>query len=250
VRESFAAPYLQIKQRILRQIADGSLKPGTRVPSENELVAKLKVARMTANRALRELADEGIVVRVAGVGTFVSDQRAHTHPLLVRSIADEIHERGHTHRMRLVTKETVDASPEIAARCGVPAGSRLNHTLIVHYEGDLPLQVEDRYVNPRVIPGYLSNDFSRVTPHDFLMQVAPLLRAEHTVRAVTPDARTRRLLDLPAHAACLLILRRTWSDGRVATIADLYHPGSRYELTAAFAAPAPHPLGREGGYQR
>ncbi len=55
MRESFAAPYLQIKRRILRQIADGSLKPGTRVPSENELVAKLKVARMTANRALREL---------------------------------------------------------------------------------------------------------------------------------------------------------------------------------------------------
>jgi len=94
--------------------------------------------------------------------------------------------------------------------------------------------VEDRYVNPTVAPGYLRNDFSRTTPHEFLMQVAPLQRVEHTVRAIVPERRIRRMLKLEAGDACLLIMRRTWTHGRVASVADLYHPGSRYELAGAF----------------
>jgi GntR family transcriptional regulator, histidine utilization repressor len=92
--------------------------------------------------------------------------------------------------------------------------------------------VEERYVNPLVAPGYLHNDFSRITPHEFLIGVAPLQRAEHTVRALVPERRIRRLLKLKSGEACLLILRRTFSNGRIASVADLYHPGSRYELAA------------------
>jgi GntR family histidine utilization transcriptional repressor len=83
-----------------------------------------------------------------------------------------------------------------------------------------------------VAPGYLRNDFTRVTPHEFLIRVAPLQRAEHIVRALLPERRIRRLLKLGADEACLLILRRTFSHGRIASIAALYHPGSRYELAA------------------
>jgi GntR family histidine utilization transcriptional repressor len=103
---------------------------------------------------------------------------------------------------------------------------------MTHFEDGTPLQVEDRYVNPQVAPGYRDNDFSRLTPHEFLIRVAPLQRAEHTVRALVPEQRIRRLLKLKSGEACLLILRRTFSNGRIASVADLYHPGSRYELAA------------------
>ncbi|HET9331929.1 MAG TPA: GntR family transcriptional regulator, partial [Steroidobacteraceae bacterium] len=62
--------YQQVKHFILDRIAGGSLRAGERVPSENELTRTLTVSRMTANRALRELAEDGVLVRVAGVGTF------------------------------------------------------------------------------------------------------------------------------------------------------------------------------------
>jgi GntR family histidine utilization transcriptional repressor len=230
------ARYLQVKQYILRQISDGNLRAGERVLSENELVRELDVARMTANRALRELAADGVLVRVAGVGTFVAEQRVHAHPLEVRNIADEIRSRGHDYEARIVSIGSVTASREIGERCGVSAGARLDHSLLIHCEGGTALQVEDRYVNPTVVPGYLRNDFTRTTPHEFLMQAAPLQRAEHTVRAIIPDGRIRRMLKLDATDACLLIRRRTWASGRIASVADLYHPGSRYELTGSFQA--------------
>jgi GntR family transcriptional regulator, histidine utilization repressor len=230
-----AARYLQVKQYILDRISGGLLRAGERVPSENELVRELEVARMTANRALRELAADGVLVRVAGVGTFVAEQRVHAHPLEVRNIADEIRSRGRDYEAKVVVLDSVSASGDICERCGVTAGARLDHSLLIHFEGGIPLQVEDRYVNPTIVPGYLRNDFTRITPHEFLMQAAPLQRAEHTVRALIPDGRIRRMLKLDPSDACLLIRRRTWAGGRIATVADLYHPGSRYELSGAFS---------------
>ncbi|MGH8265825.1 MAG: histidine utilization repressor, partial [Steroidobacteraceae bacterium] len=224
--------YLQVKDFILAQIAGGTLRAGERVPSENQLTRTLTVSRMTANRALRELAADGVLVRVAGVGTFVAEQRVHAHPLEVRNIADEIRARGHEHRVRIVALDSVSAPRELAARCGLRPGTPLDHSLLVHFEDGAPLQVEERFVNPQVAPGYLHNDFSRTTSHEFLVRVAPLQRAEHTVRALVPQRRIRRLLQLADGEACLLIMRRTFSHGRIASVADLYHPGSRYELAA------------------
>jgi len=234
------ARYLQVKQFVLSQISAGTLAVGDRVPSENELVRELDVSRMTANRALRELAADGVLVRVAGVGTFVAEQRAQAHPLEVRNIADEIRARGHEHVAKVVFHGPVTATRDLAERCGVAPGAKLDHTLLIHFESGLPLQVEDRYVNPTVVPGYLQNDFATITPHQYLMQAAPLQRAEHTVRAVMPETRIRRMLKLEADDACLLIMRRTWSFERIATVADLYHPGSRYELSGAFSPRSTH----------
>ena len=228
-----AARYLQVKDFILERIAGGTLRAGERVPSENELTRTLTVSRMTANRALRELAADGVLVRVAGVGTFVAEQRVHAHPLEVRNIADEIRARGHEYRVKVLALDSVSASREVAERCGVKPGAQLDYSLLTHFEDAAPLQVEERYVNPQVAPGYLRNDFSRTTPHEFLIRVAPLQRAEHIVRALVPERRIRRLLRLEAGEACLLIMRRTFSHGRIASVADLYHPGSRYELAAS-----------------
>ncbi len=227
-----AARYQKVKHYVLERIEGGRLKAGERVSSENELVRELAVSRMTANRALRELTADGVLVRLAGVGTFVAEARVHAHPLEVRNIGDEIRARGHEHRARVVALQGVAATAELAERFELAAGAALGYSLITHFEGAHPLQVEERYVNLEAAPGYLDNDFTRLTPHEFLIRVAPLQRAEHTVRALVPERRIRRLLKLEADEACLLIRRRTFSQGRIASIADLYHPGSRYELSA------------------
>src|SRR5471030_3352851 len=106
--------YLQVKRHILDNISSGKWATDARVPSENDLVKSFGVSRMTANRALRELRDEGVLVRIAGVGSFVADQHAHAHPLKIRSIAEEIRERGHEHRAEIVSLERVRAVADLA----------------------------------------------------------------------------------------------------------------------------------------
>ncbi|MGB6307726.1 MAG: histidine utilization repressor [Steroidobacteraceae bacterium] len=226
--------YLQVKRHILDNIGSGKWGVAERVPSENDIVKSFGVSRMTANRALRELRDEGVLVRVAGVGSFVADQHAQTHPLEIRSIAEEIHRRGHAHRAEIVSLERIRAVAELAADFGISPRSELYYSVIVHFENDRPIQLEDRYVLPKLAPDYLDVDFKQTTPHDYLVKVAPLQEAEHLLRAVMPDDRTRKLLAMPSDEPCLLMIRRTWTAGQTASVAKLFYPGSRYEMSGRF----------------
>lgn len=231
--------YQQLKAHIVEGIQSGSLRPRDRVPSEQDLVRRFGVSRMTANRALRELASDGIVVRQSGVGTFVAEAQARSHALDVRNIADEIRERGHVHGARVVRMEKLAAGREIANRLGLRPGGAVFHSLIVHLENELPIQAEDRYVSAHAAPDYLRQDFTRITPNEYLSTVAPLQTVEHVIRAEIPTARIRGMLRMAAEEPCLVIHRRTWSGGRPVSIAHLHHPGARYELTAG-AQPGKH----------
>jgi GntR family histidine utilization transcriptional repressor len=226
--------YLRVKRHILDNIGSGRWATSTRVPSENDIVKSFGVSRMTANRALRELSDEGVLVRVAGVGSFVADRQAHAHPLEIRGIADEIRDRGHVHRAEIVSLDRVRAVADLAESFGVAPRSELFCSVIVHFENERAVQLEDRYVLPKLAPDYLKVDFTTTTPYDYLTRVAPLQEAEHVLRAVMPDDRTRKLLTMKRDEPCLLMIRRTWTAGQIASVARLYYPGSRYELSGRF----------------
>jgi GntR family histidine utilization transcriptional repressor len=105
----------------------------------------------------------------------------------------------------------------------------------VHLENEVPIQLEDRYVNPAVAPNYLSVDFTSTTPNEYLCQVAPISEVEHIVEAILPDRHTQKLLDIPAREPCLRLYRSTLSFGRKVTCVWLTHPGSHYRMVARFS---------------
>jgi GntR family histidine utilization transcriptional repressor len=227
--------YQQLKEMIIDRISTGDLRPLDRVPSENELVESMRVSRMTANRALRELNDEGYVERIAGRGTFVADLRARSHALEVHNIADEIAERGHEHSSRVLRASRQRARGELARALHVAQGTDVFHLLLVHSENDVPVQVEDRHVLADFAPDCLQQDFTLITPSAYLTGISPLAEAEQLVRASIPNAAIRKQLQMDAAEPCLVVLRRTWSQDRPVTLARLHHPGSRYELTGNYS---------------
>lgn len=233
--------YQQLKDRIIAEIMRGKLKPGDRVPSENELAGTAGVSRMTANRALRELTDQGYVERIAGVGTFVSDRKAASHVLEVRNIADEIARRGNSHSARVLECREEGADADVATALRVDGGSPVFHLLIVHHENGTPIQLEERFVDVSFAPELLAQDFTNQTPSAYLSSIAPLTEAEQAVRAVIPAPTVRHNLQMQKREACLLVVRRTWAKGRPATYARLYHPGPRFELTGHFVPPGTRP---------
>lgn len=230
--------YQRIKAEIEARVRSGEWAPGHRVSSEHQLVAELGVSRMTVHRALRELTQMGLLVRQAGVGTFVAEPKPRTELLELRNIAEEITARGHTHTCRVERLIDVTADGALAAEFDLPAGTRLFHSIMVHAQDGVPVQLEDRYVNPAVAPGYLDQDFARENATAYLVRVAPVQSIEHVVEAVRPSPEDARLLDMPADAPCLRLFRRTWAKGQVATRSILTHPGSRYRLGARFVPPS------------
>ncbi len=229
-----AAPYAKVKQFLKDQLARGRWSPGTLMPSEADLVAQFRVSRMTANRALRELQHEGLVDRVQGVGTFAAQLYRVSSTLTIRDLHAEIVERGHRHHAEVHVARQERAAAALAQRLGLADGAPVFHTLIVHHENGVPLQHEDRYVNPACAPDYLSVDFTRTTPTQYLLEVAPLWEAQYSIEASAAGADEARLLGIAAGDPCLVIVRRTVSRGVPITIARLVHPGSRYQIDGQF----------------
>src|ERR1700744_6527867 len=130
--ENDAAPlYAGVKQMILDRIHSGEWPPKYRVPSENQLVLELGVSKMTANRALRELASEGALVRIQGVGSFVAERKGSSTLFEVRNIAEEIAERGHTHDANVIVLAEETAAPDVADALELDIGAAVFHSLIV-----------------------------------------------------------------------------------------------------------------------
>jgi len=226
--------YQKMKNHICREIDTGAWQEGHRISSENQLAEQFQVSRMTANRALKELTQEGILTRVPGVGTFVAPQIPQTPLFEIKNIAQEIRARGHTHSAGVVLLDRESASELTALELEIPVGTAVFHSLVIHRENGVPVQLEDRYVNPARAPDYLDQDFTHITPSEYLLSIAPLSEAEHIIEAILPDRATRALLGLKQNEPCLLLHRRTWSGNTLTTTARLIHPGSRYRLGGRF----------------
>lgn len=226
--------YAAIKSYILDGISRGALKPGDRLESEAELVKLFGVSRMTAHRAIRELQDAGVVIRMPGLGSFVADASAKGHIIEIRNIADEIRSRGHEHSARVIINKAQKADRKSGALLGVGPGTPIFHSVIVHHEAGVPIQLEERFVLGSSAPGYDQADFTRITPNQFLMRAAPLERVDHIVRAILPDPSARELLHVKEGEPCLLLIRQTWSKSRLVSYARLTHPGSRFEFDDSF----------------
>lgn len=222
--------YERVKSEIKTKIETGEWPTNHRLPSENEMVETLGISRMTANRALRELATEGVIIRVQGRGSFVGSGKRSARTLGVRNIAEEIRERGATHRSELVLAQTEICGHDLAASLEVEVGSKAFHTVIVHHEDDVPIQLEDRFVNARVAPDYLKQDFAELTPNAYLTSIAPISRTEQFIESVLPQPWECKLLAIARHEPCLLVRRRTWSSTQAVTSVRLLYPGTRYRL--------------------
>ena len=235
---SKAAPepiYQQIKQAIEQRITSGEWPPGQKLPSENELVAALEVSRMTINRALRELTQQGLIQRVHGVGSFVAETPRHASLIELQDIALEIERDGKTHSSRILQQLTVPADGFIASAMELAPETPLFYVSAVHYQDDLPIQFESRFVNPAVMPQFIEQDFSRITPTAYLLEQFKPEEMEHRVSAVMPDVGLRDLLAMPAGQPCLRLTRRTWYQQQVVTYVTLSYPGDRYDLGARYA---------------
>lgn len=228
------APYTRVKDFLKQGLAEGRWTPGAQMPSESELVGQFQVSRMTVGRAIRELQAEGLVTRVQGVGTFAAHLARVSSTLTITDLHEDILARGHQHQARVVLSREEPTADGLAQQLGLPQGAPVFHTLIVHYENGVPLQCEDRYVNPACAPDYLQTDFTQTTPTHYLLAVAPLWEAQYSIEAGHPSTHEAELLGITPADPCLIVVRRTMNRDVPITLARLVHPGARYQIHGQF----------------
>lgn len=232
--------YLTIKEYVQNNISSGKWAVNERIPSEKELSDLFQTSRMTVNKALRDLASEGAVIRRKGQGSFVAPTKVQSALLEITSIEQEILKSGgeYTCNVHLLCEEK--ASPQIALQLELTPYESVYHSIIINEKDGLAIELADRFINPVIAPGYLKQDFTKITPTDFLLKIAPVRKVEHVVEAIIPPAWIRSLLSINEAEPCLALSRRTWSKGVVATKSSFYYPGSRYRLGGIFSTSNNH----------
>ncbi len=218
---------------MLDRIGSGEWPPLHRIPSEHKLMATFGVSRMTVHTALSELARDGVLTRVKGLGTFVAPPRSHMTIVRVSDPAEDIRQRGAQYACDVVVAMKRRGSAAELASFNLPDGSALFHLVAVHRENGAPVALEDRLVNPAAAPDFLEQDFTSTTAFAFLMALSPYPEGRHVIRAVEATERLRTLLALQPGEPCLEIERTTWTPDRVVTVVRLFHPAMRFELVGA-----------------
>ncbi|TDR28875.1 histidine utilization repressor [Hydromonas duriensis] len=225
------APIFQrIKDYIIAQIESGAWAEGTLIPTEMALTKTFSTSRMTVNRALRELTAELVLVRRQGAGTYVAPQKVQSTLVEIKNIADEIAARGHRHHAQLHALERIPACEMLAQQFKLKVGQHLFHSIMVHFENAVPIQVEERWVNPSIAPDYMTQDFNHVTPNEYLMNVAPLQGMDYRLEAVLPTQNIASMLHIEPSQPCLVLHRTTRSANQIATCVTMWHAGNRYQF--------------------
>lgn len=212
------------------QVGSGAWLVGARVPSENELSAMFRVSRMTARRALEQLALDGVIIRKRGAGSFIANNGVRSSFLVIRNIADEIAETGCHYSSRVLRHCPVAATRAVAAALGLDVGEEVYHSLIVHVGDAEPVQLEYRYVRKDAAPGYLRADLSVETPNHYLQSCRPLTDAQQRISAVLPSKVQCRALAIKSDEPCLEITRVTASREGLVSYARILAPAGRYQL--------------------
>jgi len=222
--------YQRIKDYVLGQIRQGIWAEGDLIPTELALCKLFDVSRMTVHRALRELTADHVLVRYQGSGTYVAPAKIPSTLIEIRSIAQDIRDRGHEHSCQVLLLQRTAVTTPQAQRFQLPVGAPLLRSIILHFESAAPIQLEDRVVDAQRLPDYLDQDWSRTTPNEYLMRAAPDPTGHYTIEVKLPPPDVAESLDIPQTQPCLVLDRTTFSGNAFASQATMWYPGNRYKL--------------------
>lgn len=219
-----------IVQFARRRIHSGTWPPGSRAPSENELSEQFGVSRMTARRALHELARVGDIVRRRGSGSFIADDSVRSSYLVIRNIADEVRDSGQLYGNRVLRHCEISCGSDVATALEIERGAPIYHSLVAHLADERAVQLEYRYIRPDAAPEYLNVDLTAETPNHYLQRICPLIEARQEITAAIASAKECELLGIRRSEPCLLITRVTRAKRGVVSYARILAPSSRYRI--------------------
>lgn len=227
----------RILDDITRKIVDGIWKPGHRLEKEVEMAARYNVSRMTVNKVLTQLAQEGYVTRRKRMGTVVARPRAQSAVMAINNVGEEVAALGRQYRWARILRET---RPRTAADCrllGLEGAAAEEGALFVHglhYADDEPFCLEARAINLAVVPDAAHMAFETEVPSAWLVETMPWTDAHHQVRALNATGEDARRLGLAEGMACLQIRRKTRIGPNWVTYVRLLYPGAAHQLVAEF----------------
>lgn len=211
--------YVDIKEIVLARIRDHTWPPGSIIPGEIELAEEFECARATVNRAMRELAEDGILDRKRKAGTRVNKSPIRHAKFAIPLIKIEIEATGATYRYTLIQEKTLAAPAWLRARLGLTDPVEILHLQCMHFADNIPYQFEDRWICIDAVPNIGTADFTAIGPNEWLVNEVPFTDVEMAFSARAADEKIAECLSLSIGEPVFTTERITWLSGTPITFA-------------------------------
>ncbi len=216
-----------VRAEVLRRIRARDWAPGALIPGEEALAVEFGVARATVNRALRDLAEAGLLERRRKAGTRVALLPVRRATLEIPVIRQEVEARGQKHSFRLLAMADAVPPVPVASQLGWGPGLAKLYLETLHLANGKPYAHETRWLEPAVLPDP-PPDFSGVSANEWLVTHVAYATGDIAFSAEAADARCAEVLGVAPGAALFVTERTTFSAQGAITFVRLVHaPGYR-----------------------
>ncbi|MDZ4137881.1 MAG: UTRA domain-containing protein [Erythrobacter sp.] len=216
-----------IRAEVLRRIRVRDWPPGALMPTEQALAQEFGCARATVNRALRELAEAGVLERRRKAGTRVALHPVRKATLDIPVTRLEVESRGKVYGFNLLEMARDKPTAAVAARLGLGPRQRMLHLRSLHLADGVAFLYEDRWLNPAALPAVLP-DFTAISANEWLVVNVPYTLGDIAFSAANAGADEAAILGLVPGAALFITERTTWTGTVPITCVRLaYAPGYR-----------------------
>ena len=242
--------YVQVTRRLRADLAEGRLRMGQRLAPERELCIRFGVSRNTLRRALLDLEEQGLLAAAGRRGWLVAGSPLVELAQGPSSLTAWAREAGFRLGSRVLHCGIRDAGPVEAAALRIGEGDAVFELERLRIVDGLALSLDRSYLPAELGPVLEGIDFTVSSLYDALATRAGLVPGARdcVLQASSADARTARLLEIPAGAP-LLIVHETVRDqrGRPLEFARLANRGDRWRYRTTHLAPDVAALAAGGG---
>lgn len=213
-----------IRNDVLERIRSREWEPGELIPTEEQLAQDMGCARATVNRALRELAESGIIERRRKVGTRVAATASRRTTLEMPVIRKEIEAMGAAYAYRLTSFDMVEPSAAASRALQLDGSQQLLLVKAQYLADDQPHCCEVIWLNTAVLPQISREDLDETPPHEWLASNMPLTHGRFAILADAASGDCAVNLRITEGTPVLTIERTNWSDTAAVSFSRQFYP--------------------------
>ncbi|GAA4593647.1 GntR family transcriptional regulator [Planotetraspora phitsanulokensis] len=228
--------WVQAAELIERQVREGVLPAGRRLPAERELCTQMGISRVTLRRALQHLVEQGVLRSSHGRGWYVASRPDRDWPNSLESFTETARRKALVATSRVIRAEVREASLDEADQFGVAAGTKLFVLERVRMLDGLAIGVDASRVVLNLAPGLPDTDFAVASLLEELAAAgAEPVVAQSVIESMGCPEEISGHLDL-VPGDPVLVMHQSMVDavGRVVLVSTITYRGDRYRLRTSF----------------